>query len=140
MGFYPMETLKQDARRFGVPFLNPCVNAGREVCVPENGSVRLGLQFIKDVGNESAKLIVRERELHGPYVTAGDLVRRTGLKPKAVLSLAMAGAFDGITPNRREALWEAGLHPRRSRNGQVALPASMDDSVPRLDDFSDTTG
>ena len=26
MGFYPMETLKQDARRFGVPFLNPCVN------------------------------------------------------------------------------------------------------------------
>ena len=26
MGFYPVETLKQDARRFGVPFLNPCVN------------------------------------------------------------------------------------------------------------------
>ena len=26
MGFYPMETIKQDARRFGVPFLNPCVN------------------------------------------------------------------------------------------------------------------
>ena len=137
MGFYPMETLKQDARRFGVPFLNPCVNAGREACVPDNGSVRLGLRFIKDVGAESAKLIVRERELHGPYVTAGDLVRRTGLKPGAVLSLAMAGAFDDITPNRREALWEAGLHTRPSRNGQVALPASMDDSVPRLDDFTD---
>ena len=29
MGFYPMETLKQDARRFGVPFLNPCVNLSR---------------------------------------------------------------------------------------------------------------
>ena len=26
MGLYPVETLKQDARRFGVPFLNPCVN------------------------------------------------------------------------------------------------------------------
>ena len=26
MGFYPVETLKQDARRFGVRFLNPCVN------------------------------------------------------------------------------------------------------------------
>ena len=26
MGFYPLEALKQDARRFGVPFLNPCVN------------------------------------------------------------------------------------------------------------------
>ena len=26
MGFYPVETLKEDARKFGVPFLNPCVN------------------------------------------------------------------------------------------------------------------
>ena len=30
MGFYPVETLKQDARRFGVPFLNPCVNRSKE--------------------------------------------------------------------------------------------------------------
>ena len=137
MGFYPMETLKQDAKRFGVPFLNPCVNGSPAVCAPEGGSVRLGLQLIKDVGTESAKLIVEERERHGPYVTAGDLVRRTGLKPQAVLSLAMAGAFDGITHNRREALWEAGLHTRPSRNGQAAMPVPTDDGVPRLPDFTD---
>ena len=64
-------------------------------------------------------------------------MRRTGLKPQAVLSLAMAGAFDGVTPNRREALWEAGLHARASRNGQVGLPISTQDSVPRLQDFTD---
>ncbi len=137
MGFYPMETLKQDARRFGVPFLNPCVNGSRTGCAPESGSVRLGLQLIKDVGAESAKLIVEERERHGPYITAGDLVRRTGLKQQAVLSLAMAGAFDGIAHNRREALWEAGLHTRPSRNGQAALPVTMDDGVPRLPDFTE---
>ena len=137
MGFYPMETLKQDARRFGVPFLNPCVNGSRPACAPESGSVRLGLQLIKDVGKESARLIVEERERHGPYITAGDLVRRTGLKPQAVLSLAMAGAFDGITANRREALWEAGFHTRPSRNGQVALSISTDASVPRLPDFTE---
>ena len=136
MGFYPVETLKQDARRFGVPFLNPCVNRSLAVCAPESGSVRLGLQLIKDVGAESARLIVGERERHGPYVTAGDLVRRTGLKPQAVLSLAMAGAFDGIMPNRREALWEAGLHHRPTRNGQAPLPISTEDSVPRLPDFT----
>ena len=61
MGFYPMETLKQDARRFGVPFLNPCVNGSGALCAPESGSLRLGLQLIKDVGAESAKLIVDER-------------------------------------------------------------------------------
>ena len=137
MGFYPMETLKQDAWRFGVPFLNPCINSSRAVCHPENGSVRLGLRLIRDVGEESARLIVEERDRHGLYMTAGDLVRRTGLKPQAVTSLVMAGAFDGITGNRREALWEAGLHQRPARNGQVALPVSMEDSVPEIPDFTE---
>ena len=137
MGFYPVETLKQDARRFEVPFLNPCVNRSDTGCVPESGSVRLGLQIIRDVGEESARLIVEERERRGPYVTAGDLVRRTGLKPQAVVSLVMAGAFDGVTANRREALWEAGLYHHPSRNGQSALPVSLEDSVPRLPDFTE---
>ncbi|WP_420435447.1 DNA polymerase III subunit alpha [Candidatus Poriferisocius sp.] len=137
MGFYPMETLKQDARRFGVAFLNPCVNRSRAVCSPEGGSVRLGLQFIKDVGEESAKLIVEERQRQGPYATAGDLVRRTGLKPQAVLSLVESGAFDAIAANRREALWESGLQTRPSRNGQTALSLSTEDRVPQLDDFTE---
>ena len=137
MGFYPVETLKQDARRFGVPFLNPCVNGSLATCSPESGSVRLGLRLVRDVGAESAKLIVEERERRGPYLTAGDLVRRTGLKPQTVLSLTMAGALDAITPNRREALWEAGLHARPSRNGQAALPMFSVDGVPRLSDFTE---
>ena len=137
MGFYPIETLKQDARRFGVPFLNPCVNLSGTVCAPESGEVRLGLQLIKDVGAESAKLIVEERERHALYVNPGDLVRRTGLKPQAVLSLVQSGAFDNLTPNRREALWESGLHARPTRNGQMALSLSMEDSVPELRDFTD---
>ncbi len=137
MGFYPMETLKQDARRFGVPFLNPCVNRSEEKCIPKGDSVLLGLRFIRDVGEAGADRILWERERGGGYTGAGDLVRRTGLKPQAVESLVMAGAFDAITPNRRQALWEAGLHPRPSRNGQAALPASMDASVPRLPDFTD---
>ena len=34
MGFYPVETIKQDAGRFGVPFLNPCVNRSESQCAP----------------------------------------------------------------------------------------------------------
>ena len=137
MGFYPMETLKQDARRFGVPFLNPCVNRSQSKCVPENGSALLGLGLVKDVGPESAKLIVEEREARGPYIGAGDLVRRTRLRPQAVESLVMAGAFDRITPNRRQSLWDAGLYASPKRNGQATLPLSMEDSIPNLADFSE---
>ncbi len=137
MGFYPMETLKQDARRFGARFLNPCVNRSRAVCSPEGGSVRLGLQLITDVGAESARLITEERQRQGPYTTAGDLVRRTGLKPQAVLSLVLAGAFDAITANRREALWESGLQTRPSGRNQTALSLPTDERVPPLSDFSE---
>ena len=130
MGFYPVETLKQDARRFGVPFLNPCVKRGSVDCVPEGDSVLLGLRFVKDVGEASARLVVEERDGHGPYSGSGDLVRRTGLKPKAVESLVMAGAFDSVTPNRRQALWDAGLGIRPSKDGQRAFPASTETWFP----------
>ena len=136
MGFYPVETIKEDARRFGVPFLNPCVNLSGVKCSSNNGSVLLGLGKVKDVGEESAKLIVEERENHGLYSGAGDLVRRTGLKPRAVHSLVMAGTFDGVTSNRREALWDAGLPVRPPRSGQRALPISTGDNIPELADFT----
>ena len=136
MGFYPLETLKQDAWRFGVPFRNPCVNRSRVQCVPHNGSVLLGLRFVKDVGAEAARRMVEERVKRGPYVTAGDLVRRTDLKPQAVQSLVWAGTFDALIPNRRAALWDAGLSIRPSRNGQRAFPVSTEDSAPDLADFT----
>ena len=137
MGFYPWETLKEDAKRFGVTFLNPCVNRSKVRCVPEQGCVLLGLQLIKDVGERAGRLIVEERDRHGAYTNAGDLVRRTGLKPQAVQSLVMAGDFDSITANRRIALWDAGLPIRPSRNVQRAFPVSGQESVPNLADLTE---
>ena len=137
MGFYPMETIKEDARRFGVPFLNPCVNRSGVKCAPEKDSVLLGLGKVKDVGEESARVILEERERHGHYSGAGDLVQRTGLKPQTIHSLVMAGAFDEVTSNRREALWDAGLPVRPPRNGQRAMSVSTGASIPDLADFTD---
>ena len=136
MGFYPVETLKQDARRFGVPFLNPCINRSGADCVPCGDSVLVGLRFIKDVGAASAQAIVEERQRHGPYASAADLVRRTGLKPQAVESLVMAGAFDASTSNRRQALWDAGLGIRPSKNGQRSFSGAVNGVVPDLPDFT----
>ena len=137
MGFYPVETLKEDALRFGVPFLNPCVNRSDARCVPFDGSVLLGLRFIKDVGEKGAEAIVEERERGGPYAGPGDLARRTGLKPQTMQSLVQAGAFDALVPNRRRALWDSGLAPRSHHNGQRALALPGGHSAPDLDDFTE---
>ena len=136
MGFYPVETLKQDARRFGVPFLNPGVNRSGVNCIPEAGSVRLGLRSVRDLGAESARAVVTERDRHGPYAGAGDLARRAGLQPQALRSLVLAGAFDDLNPNRRQVLWAAGLAGRPGRHGQRSLP-ELAGGVPELADFSD---
>ena len=137
MGFYPVETLKEDALRFGVPFLNPCVNRSDVVCVPFDGSVLLGLRFIKDVGEKGAETIVEERERGGLYTGPGDLARRTSLKPQTMQSLVQAGAFDALVDNRRRALWDSGLTPRSHRNGQRPLAFPGGDGAPTLDDFTE---
>ena len=137
MGFYPMETLKQDARRFGVPFLNPCVNRSQIQCVPEDGAVRLGLGLIKDVGESAARAIVEEREERGRYGSPADLVSRTGIKQQAAASLVMAGAFDDVASNRRQALWDVGLANRPLMSGQRTLATSTNHAIPQLKDFSE---
>ncbi len=135
MGFYPVEALKEDARRSGIPFFNPCVNASQAGCTPENGGVRLGLKFVQHVGPESVTALLEERGRGGPYAGVGDLVRRAPLKPAAVECLVLAGALDGVCSNRRQALWEAGLHTPPSKR-QQSLPLDMDQDVPPLDDFT----
>ena len=137
MGFYPMETLKQDARHCGVPFLNPCVNRSQALCVPEDGAVLLGLGLVKDVGEAAARAIVEEREARGRYGSPADLVSRTGITPGAATSLVMAGAFDDLAPNRRQSLWDVGLANRPLRSGQRTLPTSNDHATPQFKDFSD---
>ena len=76
MGFYPVETLKQDARRFGVPFLNPCVNLGASPrASPESGSVQAGAPAgqgrgygVREAhrGGEGASRTLRDRRGPGP--------------------------------------------------------------------------
>lgn len=135
MGFYPLETLKQDARRFAVPFRNPCINSSEVRCTIEGDSVLIGLEFVKDVGHESSRTIVKERIDFGPYRSVDDFVQRVNLKPRCVESLVMAGAFDRITQNRRLALWKSRLYPRPT-NDQRYLPLYVDDNIPILKDFT----
>lgn len=136
MGFYPAEVVKQDARRFGVRFRNPEVNESSVDCIPLDGCVLLGFRFIKDVGNTLALAVTEERRAKGPFEGVGDFVRRLHLKPEAMQSLVLAGAFDSLAPNRRVALWEAGLYDGPASR-QLPLPINLDHEVPELPDFTD---
>ncbi len=139
MGFYNLETLKEDARRHGIVVLNPDINRSEEKCIMENfcdrdalennkrhpepvegrashpascaHALRLGLLSVAGVGEVAAKAIVEARR-SGPFCSLADVMERTGLIQARVENLISAGALDCFTSDRRAVQWESGLRYR----------------------------
>jgi error-prone DNA polymerase len=132
MGFYNLETLKEDAKRHGVTVLNPDINLSRAKCVIENGALRLGFLNVLGLGKASAKAIESGREEGGPFRSIGGFLERTGVLEEVALNLAGAGAFDSIEPNRRKVKWEIGLR-YRPVNSQLLLPLPVEQDLPELE-------
>ncbi len=115
MGFYSPQSLIADARRHRVIVRGPDINAsgihaGLEPAAdgaPEQ-AVRLGLAMVRTVGLPLATKLVAERDAHGRYRSIAEVAHRVGLSTAAAEALATAGAFDELSPQRRQALWSAG--------------------------------
>ena len=109
MGFWSPNTLVADARRHGVVVRGPDVNRSAATATlegrgAEGPAVRLGLGYVRSLGEELAERVAEGR----PYATMADLVRRTGVGEGQVEALATAGAFGSLGLERRAALWAAG--------------------------------
>jgi len=117
MGFYPPHVLTNDAKRHGISVVRPDINISRVTCSVEqdaheqleHGGVRVGLGYVRQVGEAGAAVIAAERERGGEFQSLFDFVQRTGLARRATESLIRIGAFDTFGMNRRELLWQLGL-------------------------------
>ncbi len=65
MGFYPPASLVRDAQRRGVEVLPPDVNRSEAKCRLQGGAVRVGLGYVKGLGEAPAVALVEEREAGG---------------------------------------------------------------------------
>ena len=142
MGFYSLETLKEDAKRHDVEVLNPHINHSGVKCSARDGALLLGLLNVKGLGASRAEAIVEAREQGEPFHSLADAVRRTGLQREPLENLVRAGAFDSLKPDRRAALWEVGLLYRPSGAQQpLPLPAEQDMvDLPALSDWETMLG
>jgi error-prone DNA polymerase len=111
MGFYSLDALGRDARRNGIRILLPDVNRSDVSCTVEGDGLRVGLGFVRGLGEEVAEGVVVERGRGGPYRSLVDFLRRTPatLKRPAVENLVWVGGFEGLGLTRRELLWQTGL-------------------------------
>src|SRR3989475_11669164 len=67
MGFYPPASLVRDGQRRGVEVRPPDVNRSAARCSLEGGAVRVGMGYVRSVGEDDAEAIVAERERAGAY-------------------------------------------------------------------------
>ena len=131
MGFYNLETLKEDARRHSIRVLNPDINLSHPKCTIENGTLRMGFLNVLGIGEAFAQSIAEARS-RGPFRNIGDFLERTGVLEAAAMNLASAGAFDSLETNRRKVKWEIGLR-YRPINSQLPLALPVDQDTVELE-------
>ncbi len=97
MGYYPVNTIAQEARRRGVQLVQPDINLSKVACKCHNNRIRLG--FCRIGGMRRAEMDAIEEGQ--PFTDLEDLCRRAEVKRDSLESLAMCGAFDSWHRNRR---------------------------------------
>jgi error-prone DNA polymerase len=131
MGFYPPSSLVRDAQRRGVEVRPPHMNLSDARCTVEDGSVRIGLGYVRSVGEAEATALAADQ----PFAGIADLARRSTAGKDALEALVAAGACDEWGP-RRELLWRLGVTPRgETVSGgarQLALPLEPTAEIPTL--------
>lgn len=93
----------EDLRRSGLELLPPDVNRSRADFNVEDNKVRYALGALKGVGEGAMKSLVDEREQTGPFNSLDEFAERIDprlLNRRQLESLAAAGAFDSLNPDR----------------------------------------
>ena len=123
MGFYNLETLKEDAKRHGVQVLNPDANRSGKFSVIDDERLRLGFAHVATVRSATADQVLLEREMHGSFTSVSDFMVRTGVRHGPLDKLVDAGTFDSLV-SRAVATKAPALVGALEVPGPVPLPSS----------------
>ena len=91
------------AQEMGIKILPPDINKSGAGFTIEEGAIRIGLQAIKNVGEEAVQEVLRKKP-YSSFVEFCQKVDTHKLNRKTIEALIKAGAFDGIEPNRAKLL------------------------------------
>jgi len=141
LGFYDPSDLVQDARRHNVEVLPVDINESERdhILIPgkqidpatsrPEPAVRLGFRLVSKLSNQGIDQLLNARE-QGRFMSAEDLVRRSGIHQGDQQALSNAGALEHIAGNRHQAQWDLLgveqlpelLQEASSKEAQIQLP------------------
>ncbi|MBS0276497.1 MAG: DNA polymerase III subunit alpha, partial [Proteobacteria bacterium] len=139
-----LNIFRQEAQRLGVRILPPDINRSVAYFACDAGQkvIFYALAAVKGVGKQAMDHVVAVREEGGPFKSIGDFARRVDPKlvnKRAFESLVRAGAFDALSPNRRQlvessdaVLSDAARTARERETGQVSLFGGASESTEEL--------
>jgi DNA-directed DNA polymerase III PolC len=109
-GFYKTEFYFHEARMSGGIVEPPCVNHSENLTSISGNNLYVGFIHLKSLEKKVAERIGPERELHGPYKSLNDFLRRISPGLEQVRILIRVGAFRFAGKNKQRLLWEALLY------------------------------
>ncbi len=131
MGFYHPATLVKDAQRHGTEVRPIDVTRSGWRCRWEEGTVRLGLRFVKGLRESTGKRVESE-QLEAPFQDVDDLARRCHLRPNELTLLAYAGALASFGRTRRAALWQVAKAARPAGPLLDSFPTDDPSPLPEM--------
>ncbi|MEC8944991.1 MAG: DNA polymerase III subunit alpha [Chloroflexota bacterium] len=131
MGFWSLETIKEDAKRHNIKIMGPDINLSLLKSTISGSNIRTGLLHVKNLGLTNSQMIVADRERGGVFKSLKDVFDRTDLTQEILVSLVDSGAFDSFSHSRRHLRWEIGLY-NKAINYQTALPLPIDHEIAKM--------
>ncbi len=108
-GFYRPEFYVHEARMLGATIHAPCVNKSFAVNAIYGNEIYLGFMYLRDLETRVMNRILKDRELHGEYISLEDFLDRVTISIEQLSILIRINAFRFTRINKHKLLWEAHL-------------------------------
>lgn len=98
-----LSEFRAEAQRLGIKVEPPSINRSESTFTVSDNTIYYALAALKGVGAQAVEMIVEARKQGGPFTSLADFAARVpprAINKRVLESLAAAGAFDTLNPNR----------------------------------------
>ncbi len=120
-GFYRSEIYFHEARLAGAKIELPCVNRSGYLNHLEGKTLFAGLVHVRQLEYNTCQRLLTERQVHGPFKSLEDFMRRTAIDTEQLVILIRINALRFTGAPKAQLLWQAYLLAGRRKHNHPML-------------------